>query len=289
MGGSSGGGGGGGGDTTNTIRYAPYIENIHSMFLNNTHAIVEKVRANNPYTFFKEVNVDAGFFGTGYVLASFPALFDLYGKFVAGLDIEALWDEMLSASVDSPQANALVAAESALLDDELESAILPKYMTGMRDLNAVMSSSFVVGKALLYDTKQKVVEKFSADLRWKLVSIAQDRWKAHLAWNSEAVSTYSRLFELYFNSKDNIGRLNFEGLAKKALWPLDVLDYERANLGALTGATKGVSSSSSGGSGGSKAASVAGGALGGAAMGASVAGPWGALAGGVIGGLASLL
>lgn len=287
MGGSSGGGGGGG-DTTNTIRYAPYIENIHSMFLNNTHAIVEQVRANNPYTGFNEVSVDAGFFGTGYVLASFPALFDLYGKFVAGLDIEALWYEVLESTSDSPQVNNLVAAESALLDDELESTILPKYMTGMRDLNAVMSSSFVVGKALLYDTKQKVVSKFSADMKWKLVSVAQDRWKAHLAWNSEAVSSYARLFDLYFNSKDSMGRLGFEGLAKKALWPLDVLDYERANLGALQGATKGVSSSSSSGSG-SNAASVAGGALGGAAMGAAVAGPWGALAGGVIGGLASLL
>ena len=287
MGGSSGGGGGG--DTTNTIRYAPYIENIHSAFLNNTHAIVEQVRANNPYTGFNEVSVDAGFFGTGYVLASFPALFDLYGKFVAGLDIEALWYEILTSTSDSPQVNALVAAESTLLDDELDSAILPKYMTGMRDLNAVMSSSFVMGKALLYDTKFKVVEKFSADMKWKLISIAQDRWKAHLAWNSEAVSTYSRLFDLYFNSKDSMGRLGFEGLAKKALWPLDVLDYERANLGALQGATKGVSSSSSGGGGGSKAAGVAAGALGGAAMGASVAGPWGALAGGVIGGLASLL
>lgn len=286
--GSSGGGGGGGGDTTNTIRYAPYIENIHSMFLNNTHAIVEQVRANNPYTGFNEVSVDAGFFGTGYVLASFPALFDLYGKFIAGLDIEALWYEILESTSDSPQVNSLVAAESALLDDELESSILPKYMTGMRDLNAVMSSSFVVGKALLYDTKQKVVSKFSADMKWKLISIAQDRWKAHLAWNSESVSSYARLFDLYFNSKDSMGRLGFEGLAKKALWPLDVLDYERANLGALTGAQKQTSNSSSS-SGGSKAAGVAAGALGGAAMGASVAGPWGALAGGVIGGLASLL
>ena len=282
----SGGGGGGGGDQTNTIRYAPYIESAHQRFLNDTYAYRNSVISNNPYNHFFEVPVDAGFFGTGYVLASFPALFDLYGKFVAGLDIDALWDQMMSSTVNSPQANALVSAESALLDDELDSAILPKYMTGMRDLNAVMSSSFVVGKALLYDTKQKVVGKFSAELKWKLVGIAQDRWKVHLAWNQEAVTSYARLFDLYFNSKNNIGRLNFEGLAKKALWPLDVMDYERANLGTLTGATKTTRKASSGGS---RATSVAGGVVGGAALGATVGGVPGAIVGGVLGGIAALL
>lgn len=283
------GGGSSSGDTTNTIRYAPYIESIHTNFLNTTQAVVDQVRGNNPYTFFNEVPVDAGFFGIGYVLNSFPALFDLYGKFVAGLDIDALWAETMASTINSPQAANLVTAESAILDDEIETSILPKYMTGMRDLNVVMSSSFVVGKALLYDTKVKAVNKFSADVQWQLVTMAQDRWKAHLSWNTEAVTSYARLFELYFDSKDGIGRLNFEGLAKKALWQLDVLDYERANLGALTGATKSTSSSSSSKS--SKAGGVVGGVVGGAAMGASVTGgnPYGAAVGAVIGGIASLL
>ena len=288
----SSGGGGGGGDSTNTIRYAPYIENIHKSFLNDTHSIVAQVRGNNPYNSFNEVSVDVGFFGTGYVLASFPALFDLYGKFVAGLDVEALWAEVLKSTSDSPQIDALVAAESALLDDELDRSILPKYMTGMRDINAVMSSSFVLGKALLYDSKQKVVSKFSAELKWKMVSMAQDRWKAHLAWNTEAVTSYAKLFDLYFSSKNNIGRLNFEGLAKKALWSLDVMDYERANLGALQGATKTTSNASSGSSG----SGVLGGAMSGAAAGAMIGSAVpgigtavGAIAGGVMGGLASLL
>ena len=192
----------------------------------------------------------------------------------------------MDSTSDSPQANSFIAAESVMLDEELESSILPKYMTGMRDLNAVMSSSFVVGKALLYDTKQKMVEKFSAELKWKLVGIAQDRWKSHIAWNTEVVSSYAKLFELYFDSKEGITRTNMEFLAKRSLWPLDVLDYQRANLGALTGATKSTSSASSGKS--SKVASVAGGVVGGAALGASVAGPWGAVAGGVIAGIASL-
>lgn len=286
MGSSGGGGGGGGGNTTNTIRYAPYIESHHSNFLNNTQAQVNNIIGNSPYASFYEVPVEAGFFGTGYVLASFPALFDLYGKFIAGLDIDSLWAEIMDSTTESPQANNLVSAESALLNDELESSILPKFYTGMRDLNAVMSSSFVMGKALLYDTKQKLVEKFSAELKWKLVAVAQDRWKAHLAWNTEAVTTYAKLFDLYFSAKTNITKLNFEMFAKNRLWPMEVLDYQRANLGALQGAIKQTQDKG----GGSSSSSILGGALGGAAAGGMATGgnPMGMLVGGVLGGVAGL-
>lgn len=284
MGSSGGGGGGGGGDTTNTLRYAPYIESAHSRFLNNTQSYVNSIIDNSPYASFYEVPVEAGFFGTGYVLASFPALFDLYGKFIAGLDIDSLWAEIMDSTTESPQANNLVSAESALLNDELESSILPKFYTGMRDLNAVMSSSFVMGRALLYDTKQKLVEKFSAELKWKLVAVAQDRWKAHLAWNTEAVTTYAKLFDLYFSAKTNISKLNFEMFAKNKLWPMEVLDYQRANLGALQGAMKQTQDKG----GGSSGSSILGGALSGAAAGGMIGGPWGAAVGGVLGGVVGL-
>lgn len=290
MGGLFGGGGSSGGGSsyntsTSTIRYAPYIEDAHNRFLNDTYNYRMAVLNNNAYASFYEVPVDAGFFGAGYVLASFPALFDLYGKFIAGLDIDSLWAEIMDSTTESPQANNLVTAESTLLNDELESSILPKFYTGMRDLNAVMSSSFVMGRALLYDTKQKLVEKFSAELKWKLVAVAQDRWKAHLAWNTEAVTTYAKIFDLYFSAKTNVTKMNFELFAKKALWPMEVLDYERANLGALQGAMK--QTNDKGGSS-SSGSSMLGGALSGAAAGGMMFGPMGAVAGGILGGIAGL-
>lgn len=277
--GSSGGGGSSGG--TYTMRYASYIEDRHKVFLNDAYAYRNNVIANNPYDNFTEIPVDVGFFGTGYLLASFPALFDVYGKFVAGLDIDALWEEILDSTVDSPAAKNLVVAESALMDDELDASILPKFMTGMRDLNATMSSTFINGKALLLDTKQKTIAKFSAELKWKLVSVAQDRYKAHLAWNTEVVNSYSNLFKTYFSVKDGINRLNYDIKSKDSLWPLTVMDYERAALGALQGAMKQNTEQSSG-------SNFLGGALSGAAAGGMIAGPWGALGGAVLGGVASL-
>lgn len=281
----SSGGSSSGGDSTTTIRYAPYIESRHQVFLTDTYTYRQSVISNNPYTNYADIPVDAGFFGAGYVLASFPALFDIYGKFVAGVDIDALWDELLAEAAGSSAADAFVTAESTLLDDELDSSILPKFMTGMRDLNATMSSTFINGKALLIDTKQKQVARFSAELKWKLLGVAQERYKAHLAWNMEVVNQYSNLFKTYFSIKEPIVRTNYDFAVKNALWPLDVLDYERANLGALQAASKATTNTSSGGS---SMTSVIGGVAGGAAMGGMVAGPWGAAVGGVLGGVASL-
>lgn len=281
--GSSGGGGSSSGGTY-TMRYAGYIEARHKVFLNDTYAHRKAIISDNPYDGFTDVPVDAGFFGTGYLLASFPAMFDVYGKFVAGLDIDALWEEILESTTESPAAKALVTAESALLNEELEETVLPKFMTGMRDMNATMSSTFINGKALLYGSKQKQLAKFSSELKWKLVGVAQDRYKAHLAWNQSVASSYADLFKTYFGVKDGITRLNYDIKSKDSLWPLTVLDYERANLGALQGAMKQSTDKDSGGGG-----SFLGGALSGAAAGGMMGfGPVGMVAGAALGGVASL-
>lgn len=278
--GSSGGSSSGGG--TYTMRYASYVEDRHKVFLTDTYNYRKSIISDNPYDGFTDVPVDAGFFGTGYLLASFPAMFDMYGKFVAGLDIDALWEEILDSTVESPTAKNLVTAESALMDDELDTSIMPKFMTGMRDLNAIMSSTFINGKALLLDTKQKTIAKFSAELKWKLIGVAQDRYKAHLAWNTEVVNSYTNLFKTYFGIKEGITRLNYDIKTKDSLWPLNVMDYERANLGALQGAMKQTSDQSSG------SGSTLGGIFSGAAAGGMMFGTMGALGGALLGGVASL-
>lgn len=291
--GSSGGSSGGtttSGGGTHIIRYADYIESAHQRFLNDTYSARRSATSGNPYRDFSNVRVDEGFFGAGHIIASFPALYDIYGKFAAGMDIEALWRQVLRESTNVGEVNQLVSAESALLQDELDSVVMPKFLAGMRDLNACMSSTFVIGRGLLLDSKQKNVAKFSAELKYKLVVMAQDRWKAHLMWNMEVINTYAKVIGLYFDAKDSVTRLNFEMHARRVAWPMEMLDHERANLGALQGATKSTSTYTSGAAGGpSRGAGMVGGAISGAAAGYMVGGPWGAAVGGVLGGLASLL
>ena len=263
---------GGGGEsspynyTRAEVRYAPYIETRHKDFLNSVYSARVGAISNSPFSAYTDIEVDDAFFGAGYTISSFPSLYDMYGKFMAGLDIEALWTQEYNDTIDSPVVSSLIAAEGNLIDDEIEQTSLPRLQTGMRDLNAVMSSSFVVGKSLIEDTRTKMVAKFSADLKYRLIPVAQERWNTHLNWNKLVIGTYAEIMKFYYSAKTDVDEINYAMAAKNILWPFTVLDFERAAIGSLQGAT----SSKQDVAGASTASRVLSGALTGAAMGAQV-------------------
>jgi hypothetical protein len=269
---------GGGGSDTMKIRYAGYIENRHERFLDETIARRTAGIDDSPYTDFAPLSIDDGFFGVGYTLASFPSLYDMYGKFMAGLDVDVLYSQTYSDLMEGPVTRRLISAEAQFLADELESDALPRFETGMMDLNAVVSSTFVMGRALLEEARLKNVEKYSAGLQYALLPIVTSRWQTHLEWNKGVVATYAEVMKLYFGAKMDIEGYNQELAARDKLWPFTVLEFERAALGTLQGAT---SSKQTAGSRGGNAIS---GALSGAAMGGMATGtPMGAILGGVVG------
>ena len=233
----------------------------------------------SPFIDYDSILTDIAFFGTGYTIASFPSLYDMYGKFMAGLDIDTLFSQIFEDTVNASEINDLVAAESTLLNDEITEKALPPILTGARDINSVMSSTFVIARAIPRDTQIKLVEKFSSELKYRMIPVAVDRWKTHLEWNKNVVTTYSEIMKLFFSAKMDIEDFNYSMLAKHDLWPFTVLDYERAALGALQGAT----TTNKDVAGGSTAQKALGGALSGAAAGAMVGGLPGAIVGGVLG------
>jgi hypothetical protein len=279
-------GGDGGGDATSTIRYAPYIEEHHVDFLNTSASVATTARANNPYDDATEFDFAEAFYGSGYTIASFPSLYDMYGKFMAGLDIETLWVQVLDNVQTNAAVNNMVDAESALLDDEIEETTLPRYHAGLRDMNAVMTSSFAIGGSLIESSKIKSVAKFDAEVRYKLIPIASEHWARHLGWNQGVVNMYMNIMTLAINTELSTETVNIESSLNQELWPFKVLGLEGANLGALQGATSGTSTSP----GPSQVQKSIGGAATGAAAGAmigasygSAGGPWGAAIGGAVG------
>lgn len=259
-------GGGGSGSQKTTIRYAAYIESHHGAFLDKVQEERIAVVDSSPFTDYVDVEVDDAFFGAGYTISSFPSLYDMYGKFMAGLDIDDLYTQTFEDTVNSSVVGDLIAAEGTLIDDEIETTSLPRFQVGMRDINAVMSSSFVVGKSLIEDARTKMVAKFSADLKYRLIPVATQRWTAHLDWNKLVVATYAEIIKLYFSAKTDTDEINYAMAAKNKLWPFTVLDYERASLGALQGATNEKRDVA----GASTTARVLAGAMSGAAMGAMI-------------------
>ena len=276
------GGGGGDGDTETTIRYAGYIEDHHKEFLDIIAGKAHTIMDLSPFSDFTDIDMEVGFFGVGYVLASFPSLYDMYGKFMAGLDIEYLFNQAFEGTTDGAIVHGLISEQASELSYDLENDIIPRYEVGMRDINAVMSGTFVVGKAMLEAKRMRELSKFSAELRYRMIPVAVERWKTHLEWNKQVTATYVEVLKLYTDVTLATSGHNYEMHAKDSLWPFTVLDYERVALGCLTGATK--QTSDVAGASSTKAGRAIGGAMTGAAAGAMVGGGVvGAVAGGVLG------
>jgi hypothetical protein len=280
-----GGGGGGGGDTETTIRYADYVEDHHSTFLDNIQTNVTTALANNPFIGYTDVDYLTGFFGVGYTLSSFPSLYDMYGKFMAGLDVDSLYTQILADSINSPVINNLVSEHAIDLEDDIIQNAYPRFVTGLRDINSVVSSSFIVGKAMMETARTKAISKYDAGLRYAMLPIAGQRWATHLDWNKSVVMSYAEIMKFYFASAIDVNNQNYSYAAKEALWPFTVLEYQRAALGAMQGAMN----SKNDVAGASTAQSALGGALTGGAAGAMIGsyfGPYGTVIGGAVGAIA---
>lgn len=255
---------GGNGKQKTEIRYADYIEDRHGDFLNKIVGDRNWVMDHNPFEGYTDIEVDDAFFGAGYLITSFPSLYDMYGKFMAGLDIEVLHGQIFEDTVNASVINNLVSAEAAMMDDDIEMNSLPRMQTGLRDINSVMASSFVVGKSVIEDARVKALSRFSAELKYRMIPVASQRWTTHLEWNKGVVGVYAELMKFYYSAKTDVDEINYAMLVKNRLWPFTVLDFERAALGALQGATNQKTDVA----GASKVARALSGALSGAAMGA---------------------
>ena len=287
--------GGGSSESDNTVRFAPYLEDVHKMILNggggtapitNLMATFNGAIGNSPYGGVSALAIDNAFFGSGYTVSSFPSLWDMFGKFMGGLDVHVLWNKIYEDTVQDAEISSTIAAHAALLDDEIQTSVLPRFNAGMRDINAVMSSSYVIGRALIEDARVKSVNKFASEIRIRAVDASVQIWSKHLSWNEAVIKSYSDLFTLYIRAKLDSDRDNMEYGTKDALWDLSLYENVRAMLGALGGG-----GATNNQSGPSQAAKSVGGALSGAAMGAQMSGgnPYGIAAGAIVGLAASFI
>jgi len=241
-----------GGDTQVTVRYAPYLEKLHrtisgidveNVVFTMTQAL-NAVWHKSPYKEgFEKINVDRGFFGViegdptlHYRIEDFPSLWDMFGKFMGGMDLHVLWGDVYEDVVHGPEIANTVTAHAALLKDELDTRVLPQFLGGMRDINAIQSTTFVIGKALIYDTHTKAVNEFAGNLRIAALDLSQRMWARHLDWDAQVITVYTNMFKEYFSIKlDNDAR-QLEYDTKDLLWDLSLFDHARAYIGALNGA-----------------------------------------------------
>jgi hypothetical protein len=269
--------------TVTTVRYPPYLETAHKNFLTDIKKNSTIVMADSPYSEFEALSVDDTFLLSGYTISSFPALYDMFGKFMAGLDLEILFDDVLDSLTNSDIIDSLVSSKSDMLDDQVEDDILANFSIGMRDIDAIETSSFVIGKAIIEQTKIEKISKFDSEIRYNMFPSVLKTYTNRLNWNKNVISHYMQIIKSFYDIRLDVENFNYEKLFKDRLWPYDVMEYERSAIGVLTGA--GSSSTKTKQDDGEN--NILGSALSGASAGAMTGDPWITAAGGIIGAASS--
>lgn len=220
-------------DTSKTVRYAAYIEEKHSNLLNTVTALRASLITDSPYRTYENQNVNDAMLGVGFAVADFASLYDMYGKFMSGYDLEALWNITMTDQANLTEVNLSVQADGVILDENIVINSAPLFKLTMRDKNAVASSSFVIGKSILECQRTKDLANLSADSKFKLLPDLNTKYNAVLNWQKGVTDSYSELMKLYYLTATQGKEADTIFAAREILWPFDVLDFERAVLGTM--------------------------------------------------------
>jgi hypothetical protein len=268
--------------TVGTLRFAPYVEAKHGEFLDETVKLNASIIPLAPYAAYVQLEVESAYLGVGYALLDFPPLYDMFGKYMAGFDLEANFESVFHKHEESEELRRF--NTEAEVDRKIVETDLPRFTISMRDVNAVTSSTFVIGKAQLEVDRLKLLEEQSLQDRLASLDSLMETQAAFLNWQKNLISTYSFNMQALFSTKMFGDDVNTQYGMKKSLWAFFVLDFERAALGALQG-VRGYEKSLTPRerSNISKVLYVASYAVNGAVIGSYFGGPYGAAIGAVIG------
>lgn len=220
-------------DQTVNIRYAPYIETKHKTFLDLIASNRSNIIYDSPYSDFNELDIESSFFGAGYVISNFPSLYDMFGKFMVGLDLGSLWSKVFTNAYDQSEVNETVLNNSIIIEDNKTE--ITDFQLGMRNINAVSTSSFIIGKAILEDKKIKAFSQRSLISKLKILKSINQDFNTRLNWGRKIVINYALIMKEYFLWTTDYDDTNYVMTVNDKLWPFTVLDFERAALRTMQG------------------------------------------------------
>lgn len=335
----------GGGSSGGSVTTVPgYISTRHKEWLDDIYTDMNATALNNPYSaaaaYDPSVLTDgmlaalnafcgamSGFHDTSLDADKVADVYDAMYTYMTGLVPQTDYETYITAITavldtvyeDATELAASVSEYSAQLQADIEATIIPKFEAGMRDANAVMTSSFVIGKALIYAEKDRNVAKYTADLKLASHTARSDAIsKTGIAMLDEKVKlaalylplakSYSDFYIQGIDFKKQLTSMVLDSLriiiiAKKeqqdedlkidranALWDIEMYKYAGSLLGAYQGTysvQEGVSKTGMGTAlGGAMSGAAAGAMMGSVVPGIGTA--MGAVIGGVMGGASGL-
>jgi hypothetical protein len=245
-------GGKGGGSSESTVRWAPYVEAAHIELIENyqnyrTWALVpDPVKGlynwdysggliSSPYRDFTPLAIEDAFFGAGLDISSLVPVFDMYDQLITLMDLNASFNTIFADTVNGTVIDNLVSAQATKLSDDLEQVAYPRFECGLRDINSVISTSFMMGRAVMEQGRTKALAAYDAELRYRLYPIVIERWKATIDWNRMSYEEYVNTLKFYVMIKEELDKFTQETRAKNSLWVFTILEYERGCAAALAG------------------------------------------------------
>jgi hypothetical protein len=268
---------GGGGGSSGKVDFPNHMKTAHKDWLDDTGtdtmtfsvvALMNTAMSGaSPYNGYVPKDPDAAFFAAGNSLSNYTSVYE-YLNDLSSDDLNAIFSSYVTD--DDTKITAAIAAHSALLDDEITTNVLPKFKAGMVNTNATMGSAFVIGEALILDSKAKKIADTDAKIRLQRLQeggdLALRRLGAWVEWrkNVTAISTEaSRIYLAAYGDRDDD---YLEGLHKDATWDLEMYQYGTQVMASISGQPSQSMPRKS------KTASAIGGAMSGAAMGGMIAG-----------------
>jgi hypothetical protein len=315
-------GGSSGGGQSGAVDYPAYMKTWHNVILQTTY---NEVQAANipPTTYMYDPKV---WFGVPLPANS---VYKTLAKFAA-LDTSALFKDLLSSNstvgyilgetavgeikaraedlrallVDPTGADAtceaMIDSHSAKLLQKINTDVMPKVEVGMRDLNAVVGTSFVIARELVMEDYMHEVADFSGKARTHLWELRHDLYKfveglwaqaavhaaeigmKRVAMSMEKLKTEltasAELANIAVLAQSKYGVVQTEKETRTKTWRLDMWNHMNAALASISGAHTVTPGNTQG-------SSMFGSALGMGAMGAGVGAYLGA--GSTFGGLAT--
>lgn len=279
--GKGGGGAGGGGGGSGAVSYPAYMETMHSGWLTGMDATIAALLASTtkPYR-----QAGAVAYNPDIPIAAMQTAIDAVIT-LATITPLTEWQSYVTAIktavdlviMDSTYIANATTAYDTILTNEL-AVHLGKFEAGMRDINAVQSSAFVIGRAILTDSKNSQVAKYTADI--SLQSILQ-RNKIIFDETGSLLDTLIKVIdERRLAAHDKIDAYRMQIAAKKEqtdenlridvedeLWDVKLYQHGANLLASIQG---GVTRAGHDGPG--TLSSAIGGAMSGAAAGAMIAG-----------------
>jgi hypothetical protein len=287
----------GGGGSSGASDWPEYMKEIHEEWLDDLNDVeIPAMILSNPFTGAVSFDPNAELTIAWDAVCEFDA-------FVDGMTHETDWESAITKAttvidaliIDDTYIDADIQAFGDLLDDELNTDVLPQFKAGMRNINAVMTSAFVLGEADIYAKRNRDVAKFGTEARGRLnlqrndmVLKSVERILGNLLETAKLEGEVARLSvdakRISIVAQKEESDMNLEIGENDGRWNMEAYVYGQNMLAGISGGTRG-----SGGSKPSAGQSALSGALSGASMGMATGNPYAAVAGGIIGGIGGYL